>query len=264
MTERSTMPPLEIRVAEALRRRNIRGAFFDLDDTLIVTGKTFGHYIAVYSQALAELFSATSTADALKGNPEYIYSFFIDTLKGLQKVFHVNQALLHESARITALHLGLEYYSPEVQTLVAHLMQVYEGHMASPSQGAHQTLRILRQAGVDPILVTHAAPVSTRKKLRVAGLGVAEFAHIFCIDDLGVKGPDEWGYSLQQAGIAPQNAMVIGDNWKADIFPALEIGVPVDQVVRVHADTHLTSPPISGIAQLEHVGQLPEHIAKAL
>lgn len=247
---------IEYQMTEVLRRRGVRGAFFDLDDTLIVTGKIFEKYIFAYSEGL----SARCDKDA-----RYIFDFFIHSLRGLKKVFNVNPALLMESARITALHVGVPYYSPELQALTASLMEVYQGHGAQPTEGTHRTLELLRKAGIDRVLVTHASEENTYKKLKAAGINPRDFAHIFCIDDLGMKGPEEWAYSLQQASHQPQEVLVVGDNWLADILPALEIGVPIDQVIRIlndGRDQHAQA--IESVAQLNNVGELPEHIVLRL
>ena len=247
---------IEHKMAAVLKRRGVRAVFFDMDDTLIITGKVFEKYILDYSKGLSTKCGKDS---------RYIFTFFINTLKELKKVFSVNPALIIESARITALHLGVDYYSPDAQMLVASLMEVYEGHGARPAEGTNWVLDVLRRIEIERVSVTHAGEDNTYKKMKIARINPRDFSHIFCLDDLGEKGPDEWAYSLQQAGYHPHEVMVVGDNWLADVQPALEIGVPVEQVIRIRGDRiDLEDHFIEGVAQLNNVGELPEHIALKL
>ncbi|MCA9387232.1 HAD family hydrolase [Candidatus Dojkabacteria bacterium] len=74
-------------------------------------------------------------------------------------------------------------------------------------------------------LVTHAERDWTIRKLRDAGLiDLFPEENIFDVPVTGPKTTQHWQYALDQMNGIAENTLFIGDNLRADIVPALEIG----------------------------------------
>ena len=144
-------------------------------------------------------------------------------------------------------------------------MEIYQGKDARVREGTTRTLEVFERAKIDRVLITHASEDNTYKKLRATRISPSSFTHIFCLDDLGSKGVEEWKASVEKGKYHPEEILAGGDSWSADIVPALAIGVPKAQVFRIRHDRlDLNQSPIEGVAQLHHVGELPEHIVATL
>jgi putative hydrolase of the HAD superfamily len=77
-------------------------------------------------------------------------------------------------------------------------------------------------------LVTNGHRTQVHKKLQALGLA-HHFQVVVTPDDCGAKKPDPriFLYALEHLGVAPQHAMMVGDNPVSDIAPAAALGMHV-------------------------------------
>jgi putative hydrolase of the HAD superfamily len=113
-------------------------------------------------------------------------------------------ALFEEYQRFYALHWGLLPGATEFLAATAHLPRA---------------------------LVTNGHRAQVHKKLQALGL-TRHFQVVVTPDDCGAKKPDPriFLYALEHLGVAPQHAMMVGDNAASDIAPAAALGMQVFHV----------------------------------
>lgn len=215
---------LQRRLTEVFNGRVITSAVFDLDGTIVDTH-------ALYIGLMKEYCNRVAADDDVLSNE--VYHFMENVLSGLRPVYSVNPALLKESARLAALRYERDYYTPEIQEYLERMMKgIYDEPMVQKFEGVDDTLSLIRAAGADTYLVTHANKTTTAWKLNYTGLD-DKFRGVYCVDDLQMKDADAWKRGYEYFGIEPANSIMAGDSWTSDIEPAIAIGVPKDQVFRV-------------------------------
>ncbi|QTN29557.1 HAD family hydrolase [Rhodoferax sp. AJA081-3] len=81
------------------------------------------------------------------------------------------------------------------------------------------------------VLVTNGHRAQVNKKLQTLGLA-GHFQFVVTPDDCGAKKPDPRIFlrALELLGVAPQHAMMLGDNAVSDIAPAAALGMQVFHV----------------------------------
>jgi HAD superfamily hydrolase (TIGR01549 family) len=97
--------------------------------------------------------------------------------------------------------------------------------MRQPIEGAQQLMEILRPHVKIGIITNHHLE-EQRNKLIACKLEVlTDF--IVCSGDVGVPKPDEriFRVALEQAGCAPDVAVLVGDSWDADVIGAAAVGI---------------------------------------
>ena len=102
----------------------------------------------------------------------------------------------------------------------------YFPHICVPFPKAHQTLTILRQQGLKMGLITNGALDSQQPK--IDGLGIARYFDTILISEAeGVAKPDAeiFRRATDNLSVAPDQAVMIGDNSEADIRGAKSCGM---------------------------------------
>ena len=200
----------QIGLKEWFASEGVKQVLFDMDSTLVETVDHYRVRMHKYCEFLsgecgreeAELF------DTLMGG--------IDALRG---EFSVEPPVLGVPARVLAKMCGVE--GLELEKQVDELMKIYE---LSPevSLGAVGQVRLVRDAGVETFVVTHADKEWTREKMRPFwGL----FKDYVCTPTNRPKNLQAWEDALEKLGVEPEEVMVVGDSWVSDVEPALELGV---------------------------------------
>lgn len=100
------------------------------------------------------------------------------------------------------------------------------GKHARPCPGALQVLSSLRQKGMKLGIVTNGRDAFQRSKLQ--GMGVSKLVDsIVTSGGFGVKKPDLRIFSacLNELQVGPESAAFVGDDFGADMEPAIELGM---------------------------------------
>jgi putative hydrolase of the HAD superfamily len=118
---------------------------------------------------------------------------------------------------------GLEVATAD--RLVAHFRASYDGHCIL-TDGVRQTLDELRRRGLKLAVITNGPSAMQRRKLAVLGLEHL-FAAILVSEEEGVRKPDPeiFRRALAQLGVAPHEALFVGDHPVADIEGAHGAGL---------------------------------------
>lgn len=241
---------------EVVQKKGIRAFLFDLDDTLVDTNTVFQDRMAQFCCAISDL-SGTDVAE--------IHTSLRSALDGLRNHIGLDHDLMDVSASSVLKQIGLSRDDHAIQSTMAELMEIYRGTDYRQFAGVDTMFRLLHGTGADTYVVTHASEASTSGKLRAAQLH-GRFKQVFCIDPKGKKDYLAWnGVVRDQLGLDPETVFVSGDSWTSDIEPALQIGVPRAQILRVRtAHSHSNSGAIEGIAEVDSVRDLPQYLLRLL
>jgi putative hydrolase of the HAD superfamily len=109
--------------------------------------------------------------------------------------------------------------------LVAHFRASYDGH-CTLTDDVRQTLDELRRRGLKLAVITNGPSAMQRRKLAALGLEQL-FAAILVSEEEGVRKPDAeiFRRALARLGVAPHEALFVGDHPVADIEGAHGAGL---------------------------------------
>ena len=116
--------------------------------------------------------------------------------------------------------------SPDTGQRLLDDFLTYFPHICVPFPKVHQTLTVLRQQGLKMGLVTNGAIDSQQPK--IDGLGIARYFDTILISEAeGVAKPDAeiFRRATDNLSVAPDQAVMIGDNSEADIRGAKSCGM---------------------------------------
>lgn len=243
-------------INEVVQRKGIKAFLFDLDDTLILTHQTFINRMEQF---------AAHVGQESGEQQDVVLSRMMDALDGMRAELGLHPRLMHETARVTTLHHGLDFESHLTQAQLGQLMQIYDGVDARQIPGVSGVLGLLHATSADIYVVTHASRENTTGKIRAAQLH-GRFKGVFCIDPTGKKDEHAWNNVIaDRLQLAPSQVFVMGDSWVSDIAPVLNLGVPKDQVLRVRTEYgHANKGVVEGITEIDSVRDVPEYLLRLL
>jgi putative hydrolase of the HAD superfamily len=223
----------------------IKAVVFDMDDTLLnwrqaeqaaILQLAALHFAAhgvsaervreVYNGVMAENFAAW------KAKREWMY---IDVRLGI-----LNERLAtHDRLKVEDL---VATFSREATAKLAFL------------EGAEDAMRAARASGRKTAILTNGRSEVQRPKVFAFGLHT-EVDFVGITGELGVWKPDAMAFRLvlDNLGVQPEDALMVGDNEDFDITPAKGIGMQtcwVDPAARSHPDADLVVRTPAALAQL--------------
>ena len=89
----------------------------------------------------------------------------------------------------------------------------------------------------------------------------AEFILVSAVVGWEKPGPEIFRLALEQAGAAPHEALFVGDSFEHDVLGALGVGIPAIWLSK-NPDGRAKGLPPSQFSVLEHIGQLPDFLAR--
>lgn len=209
--ERSRLGEVE-RAKEHLKSEGIEMVLFDMDSTLVKTMEGFQESIWEFSGWIAE----ESGLEI-----EEVHERYMETIKGLRDEFSVRPEVSGVTMEIVRLWCGVKE-SKRHDEAVEKMMELYLDPFEE-CKGGSEIVDLVFKTGVRTGVVSIAGEEWTRRKIRKHFFG--KFEHFYCIDPAGKKDTLAWNKGLGELGVLPEKVMVIGDSWKSDILPALELGV---------------------------------------
>ena len=218
----------------------IRGVLFDLDDTL---------YDHAYSArfALTALAGSAPSLAALAGDElERRYHRILEEVhpRVLSGELGPDAARLERYRRLFA-SVGEQPSDGELAKLGLVARQAYRANQR-PVPGTLALLSALRERGVVAAIVSNNLKLEQEGKLRDTGMsGLID--HLVVSEEAGSVKPDPgiFRVALKRAGLAAEEARMLGDNWAADIEGALNAGISAVWFNRAGS-----SPPRPGIPEL--------------
>jgi putative hydrolase of the HAD superfamily len=188
-------------------RRELKAILFDLDETLLDREQSLLNFI---SDQYDRLFTKYGV------NKEEFCSKFMEWD---QRGYVWKDVVYAKLIKFFSLH----HLCPE--DLVKDYLLNFAGH-ATPFPGLHHVLTTLKREGYFLGLITNG-----REDLQtstIEALKIAPFFDIILISEsFGVKKPDSriFKHALNQLGIAPSNAVYVGDHPKNDIEASIRCGM---------------------------------------
>ncbi|MDR7311496.1 putative hydrolase of the HAD superfamily [Nocardioides luteus] len=132
--------------------------------------------------------------------------------------------------------LGVDVGDAEADELFAGYLTRYEAQWVAFAD-AVPTLRRVREAGLRTIVLTNGEDAHQRLKLDLTGLAEHVDLHV-STSTLPVSKPDPQAYLLtcERAGIAPTQALMVGNSLAHDVLGPIEAGL--DAVLLDRHDAH--------------------------
>lgn len=188
--------------------REIQLIGFDADDTLWLNSI----YFIRAEKALAEILSPYIDAENLhrrlvaieaKNMPWYGYGVMAYTLSLMETALQVSEHRLSGEDMEKILNIG--------QKMLAQEVQLYAG--------VKETLAKLSKH-YPLILITKGDMLDQERKLKKSGLQ-PYFDHIEIVTE---KHPEQYREILSRLHVSPEHFLMVGNSYKSDIIPVLEIG----------------------------------------
>ncbi len=226
----------------------VKAVVFDMDDTLLnwrqaedgaIGQLALLHFAAhgVPEARVREVYAGVMAANFASWKKDRVWWYIQDRLKMLTERLGTPQVRVED---LTAT------FSREATTRLAFL------------EGAEAALRAARAGGRKTALLTNGRPEVQRPKVYAFGLHT-EVDFVGITGELGAWKPDPAAFRLvlKELGVAPEHAVMVGDNEDFDITPAKALGmqtvwvssqpghVDADLVVRTPAELvpHLQAAP---------------------
>jgi FMN phosphatase YigB (HAD superfamily) len=195
---------------ERLRHLGIKAVFFDLDDTLVFTSALFVKNMHSFSEALSLKIDTDS---------DTIYHL----LDKINNEEHLKNGANPDNWNTIICRLGEQLNCPqEAQSLRFHIDAIYTKEPRL-IPGARQVLSGLQSGGLLLGQVTWGKLGWSQRKNDQAGI-TSFFDVIVSADIHRSKNESDWQKAMNSLSVAPQESLVIGDNLKGDIIPAINLG----------------------------------------
>ena len=129
--------------------------------------------------------------------------------------------------RVRRLLAGCGCHLPEdeLQASTARYQREYAVNRRAMAD-AHELLTAAKERGLSVVVLTNGLTQTQQDKLAACGL-TSHIDHLITSHDAGVKKPDAriFKLALERLNIGPEDAVMIGDSWDADIVGAHGVGL---------------------------------------
>lgn len=181
-----------------------------------------GTFIPAYFQSVAGHFADVNGAALLNGLMAGTQAMLANTnpTRTLRQVFIQHFPLAHNGQEATVWGRFDEFYRNGFESLRA---------LTTPRPDARRVLEWAISVGYRVIIATNALfpEVAIRARLRWAGLEAVPVEFVTHIENSHFAKPQPEYYAeiLARAGLRPQEALMVGNDWNDDILPAAKLGL---------------------------------------
>lgn len=222
---------------------NITDIFFDLDHTLWDFEKNSA---LTFQKILAESNVAVDFDRFLEIyvpiNLEYWRLFREDKISKTELRYQ----------RLVKAFKALDYEVSD--ELINHLSEQYIAHLSSFNHLFEYTEELLTnlQSKYKLHIITNGFRDVQQRKIKASGI-YGYFQHIIDSESVAVKKPNPkiFNHALQLANVAPENALMIGDSFEADIQGAHALNMHVIHVDFDKKHTHSLCPIVHHLSEIE-------------
>lgn len=211
---------------EYLQQRNIQAVAFDIDNTVLDTREQFHETLYALGLEIPEEFP-------IEISPCYYEEISRQIENEVYAVYYNNRrkpVLIKEQyEKALANYLNELNLGDVTDGMRERIMFYQEKHYANPPKAYSSTKEILElilSSGREVVFNSHAQDDWTQIKIQyIASLidGVDTFPYVAVpIDDN--KSPESWLEAYSKVNTRPENTLTVGDNFYADIIPAIEAG----------------------------------------
>ncbi|WP_046756881.1 YjjG family noncanonical pyrimidine nucleotidase [Kordia jejudonensis] len=140
--------------------------------------------------------------------------------------------------------------------LINHLSEEYIKHLSTFNHLFDYTEELLEklQANYKLHIITNGFRDVQRRKIKASGI-YDYFEHIIDSESVHVKKPNSkiFNHALQLANVAPENALMIGDSFEADVKGALAVNINVIHVDFDKKYDHSLCPIVRHLTEIEKI-----------
>ena len=201
----------------------LKAILFDLDDTLL--GNNMDNFLPGYFALLGEHASHYLPRDAFLNEVLTCTEAMVQNVDPALSNRDVFWQLFEQRTGLDAAELELffdHFYRNQFQ-------QLEETTEKRPF--AAKLIRFCQDAGLDVVIATNPLFPCVAIEARLAWAGLPVDAHNFALvtayENMHAAKPQPAYYAeiLEKIGCAPENALMVGDDWENDIIPAQSLGI---------------------------------------
>lgn len=212
---------------EKLQELGVTHTAWDFDGTLIDSSANFHQAILDASGIL--LFGQEWIGQSANGfNPllDKAQEFSQTTLREIGDRLKLDlgiSPIVWELSTIAAARVaGIDIADPRVEQAAGRIRAVYKKDIPPVFEGAIETVDIFNATGLPSFLMTHAEEEWTRRKRDSTGF-TGRFASVVCFSIHRPKS-EQWAPNFKALNLNPEQALVLGDSFEADIVPTALLG----------------------------------------
>jgi FMN phosphatase YigB (HAD superfamily) len=201
---------------EYLNKRDITGVVFDIDNTLLATGEYYNEQIRQLSLKLAPKFKDNTQEEFVEGVNEAINKVFFERkLKPIliYKIYLQGLSVFLGEDIPRNLEKQVKQYFKDFYTVVP-----------TPYRSVPNILKTFLSCNVKIILHSHAQEDWTKLKTDYLSKLLDYDLKYFATPITEDKNKDSWLKAFEKIPSKPENVLVVGDNFYADILPSIEAG----------------------------------------
>lgn len=200
-----------------------KAILFDMDDTILAYSQNSEQSWLAVSERFAERYSThapESVARAIKASSTEYWRDAERHRTGRLNMDMTRQQIIAD----TLTGLGIDD-----QSLALEMALAYAAHREdaiTPFPGALDTLRELRKHHVRLALLTNGSAIIQRRRIEKHALA-SYFDYILIEGEFGIGKPDRRVYlhALEQLGVAPSEAWMVGDNLEWEVALPQQLGM---------------------------------------
>lgn len=195
----------------------LKGVIFDLDDTLY-------DFKTIDPIAISEVCEYGAKLVGVSHD-----DFMEAYAHGKRKIKDTLPEVAAIHNRIFYIQFALEYLKVNPYGRAAELNDYYWERFLekiTPFPGVVETLTKLKEKNISTSLCTDMLADKQFRKMKVLGLD-SLMTHMVSSEEVGIEKPDKRMFlrALDKLGVAPAEALMVGDNLKKDIMGAQSIGI---------------------------------------
>ncbi|MCB9187183.1 MAG: noncanonical pyrimidine nucleotidase, YjjG family [Flavobacteriales bacterium] len=199
--------------------RNIQYVFFDLDRTL-------WDFESNSEATLKELFSEFGLTEKLGVSDDD----FIHEYKRINELFwedYRNGVIKKEELRYARFEAAMKFFGHSDRRMASEIGELYISRSPKKTglvDGCIEVLEYLHSKYALHI-ITNGFEEVQHIKMKSSGLD-PYFGHVITSESAGAKKPDPiiFHHAAELTGAKPENSIMIGDHFEADVIGALEVG----------------------------------------
>lgn len=199
--------------------QSIRYVFFDLDRTL-------WDFESNSEATLKELFAEFNLTEKLKVSDDS----FIHEYKRINEIFwedYRNGVIQKEELRYARFEAAMKFFGHDDRSMASKIGELYISRSPRKTGLVEGTIEILDhlKPKYELHVITNGFEEVQHIKMKSSGLD-KYFGHVITSESAGAKKPDPiiYHHAAKLTGAKPENSIMIGDHFEADVEGAMRVG----------------------------------------
>lgn len=203
-------------IKDFVERNNILGVGFDLDSTLIDTSNYFNEGLLSAGRIVAKTMEKEDMAEDIAS----------EILSIARKIYAENNKpmLIQEfSLEAISMYISKEFAS-EIREEIERNLEYFYINSPEPYSRTKDVVGIINSLGLPIVIHSHAQQDWTEIKIHRLKEDIGFVLPYLATDINGEKDSESWKKAAQLVEVDISDMLVVGDNLRSDIIPALEAG----------------------------------------